>query len=202
MSEYSTENRFIFKRFFFLQKQKRIKGTAQENKIDFFGANSYTFNMNANREPLKNRLQTARRIKHLCEQYYRDLTLCFVMKDGKQIPLSDLSLKEYFDFVRQIPYRRDPRPIEIVARPYYIIKHRSLGMDCKKKGTLICSFLRIKNYKYRAIGSSSRPDGQIHHIYFELYDPKMKQWKTVDATYPDYKLFEIKTEETNREVLK
>lgn len=158
--------------------------------------------MQANREPLKNRLQTARRIKHLCEQFYLDLNLCFIVKGNRQIPLSKLTLPEYFDFVKNIKYRRDPKPIEIVARPYYLIKHRALGLDCKKKGTLICAYLRIKNYKYRAIGSSTRPDGAIHHIYFELFDPDAKEWKTVDATYKQYNLFEPHENETNREILK
>jgi len=154
-----------------------------------------------NSEPLKNRLQTARRIKHLCEQFYLDLNLIFVVKNNKQIPLSKLTLAEYFDFVKNIPYRKDPSPREIVARPYYIIKHRALGADCKKKGVLICSFLRLKNYKYRAIGSSTRPDAVISHIYFELFDPTAKEWKPVDATYKHYHLFE-KKQETAREVLK
>jgi len=158
--------------------------------------------MQAHREPLKNRLQTARRIKHLCEQFYLDLNLCFIVKDNKQVPLSKLTLKEFFDFVKNIPYRRDPKPIEIVARPYYLIKHRALGLDCKKKGVLICSFLRIKNFKYRAIGSSSRPDFEIHHIYFELYDPNKKTWRPVDATYKNNVLFKYNEKETHREVLK
>ena len=155
-----------------------------------------------NQEPLKNRLQTARRIKHLCEQFYADLNLAFVVKDNKQIPLSKLSLPDFFDFVKKIPYRKDPSPHEIVARPYYIIKHRALGADCKKKGTLICAYLRMKNYKYRAIGSSTRPDAQICHIYFEMFDPTEKKWKPVDATYKQYKLFQPKTDETAKEVLK
>lgn len=155
-----------------------------------------------NQEPLRNRLQTARRIKHLCEQFYLDLNLCFVIKDNKQIPLSKLSLPEYFDFVKNIPYRRDPSPREIVARPYYIIKHRALGADCKKKSVLICSFLRFKNFKYRAIGSSTRPDQTICHIYFQLFDPKEKKWKNVDATYSHFKLFAEKPEETAKELLK
>jgi hypothetical protein len=158
--------------------------------------------MQENREPLKDRIQTARRIKHLCEEFYLDLNLCFIVKGNKQTPLSKLTLPEFFDFVKNIPYRRDPKPIEIVARPYYIIKHRALGMDCKKKNSLICSFLRMKNYKYRAIGSSSRPDFAIHHIYMELYDQKRGQWRPVDATYPGNKLFERPKSETAREVLK
>jgi hypothetical protein len=158
--------------------------------------------MQENREILRNHLQTARRIKHLVEQYYLDLNLCFVVKDRKQIPLNKLTLPEYFDFVRNIPYRRDPENSEIVARPYYLIKHRALGLDCKKKGTLIAAYLRIKNFKYRAIGSSSRPDGKVHHIYFQLWEPKEKRWKCCDATYSNYILFKDKTDETFQEVLK
>jgi len=158
--------------------------------------------MIANREPLKNRAQTARKIKHLCEMFYLDLNLCFIIRDHRQVPLSKLTLNEYFSFVKNIPYRKDPQPIEIVARPYYLIKHRQLGLDCKKKGVLICAYLRMKNFKYRAIGASTRPDGKVHHIYFELYDPEEKQWKPVDATYKDYRLFQPKPEETFREVLK
>lgn len=155
-----------------------------------------------NREPLKNRHQTARRIKHLVEQYYLDLNLAFIVKNHKQTPLSKLTLEEYFSFVKNIPYRRDPKPIEITARPYYLIKHRKLGLDCKKKGTLICSYLRIKNFKYRAIGSSTRPDGTVHHIYFELYDPAARSWRPVDATYPENVLYRKNPNETFREVLK
>lgn len=158
--------------------------------------------MNHNREPLKDRHQTARRIKHLVEQFYLDLNLAFIVKDQRQIPLSKLSLKDFFSFVKNIPYRRDPKPIEITARPYYIIKHRALGMDCKKKGTLICSYLRMKNYKYRAIGSSTRPDKAVHHIYFELYDPAARSWQPVDATYPENVLFKENPNETFREVLR
>ncbi len=155
-----------------------------------------------NREPLKNKAQTARRIKHLIEQFYTDLKLCFVQDGNRLIPLSDITLKQYFNFVKNIPYRRDPKPFEIVARPYYILKHRALGHDCKKKAVLVGAYLRMKNYKYRAIGASSRPDKKVHHIYLELFDKKSGQWLPVDATYNHYKLFEPKTQETFREVLK
>jgi hypothetical protein len=155
-----------------------------------------------NQEPLRDRHQTARRIKHLVEQYYGDLNLAFVVRNNRQIPLSKLSLPDFFSFVKNIPYRRDPKPIEITARPYYIIKHRKLGMDCKKKGTVICAYLRMKNYKYRAIGASTRPDQAVHHIYFELYDPDARRWRPVDATYPENVLYRENPNETFREVLK
>jgi len=148
--------------------------------------------MIANREPLTDKLQTARRIKHLIETFYLDLQLCFISRHGKQTSLDKLTLPEFFTFVKNIPYRRDPRPVEVVARPYYIIKHRALGMDCKKKSVLCGSFLRIKNYKYRAIGSSQRPDKRVHHIFFQLFDPEKKDWRNVDATYPHNVLFDQK----------
>lgn len=155
-----------------------------------------------NREPLKDRIQTARRIKHLVEQFYTDLDLCFVQRGNRLVPLSKITLQEFFDFVKNIPYRKDPKPIEIVARPYYIVKHRKLGMDCKKKAVAIGAFLRMKNFKYRAIGSSNRPDQKVHHIYLQLFDPDEMEWKNVDATYSHYKLFEQKKNETFKEVLK
>lgn len=144
------------------------------------------------REPLKDKLQTARRIKHLVETFYLDLDKVTIIKNGKKTRLSWLSLSDFFDFVKNIPYRKDPSPIEIVARPYYILKYSHLGMDCKKKGTLIAAFLRYKNYKYRAIGSSQRPDKRIHHIFFQFYDPMKNIWTNADATYNTGKIGEVK----------
>lgn len=155
-----------------------------------------------NREPLRDRQQTARRIKHLIETFYIDLNNVFLARNHKLTPLSKLSLQDYFNLVKSIPYRRDPRPYEITARPYYIFKHYKLGMDCKKKAVAMGAFLRMKNYKYRAIGSSSREDKKIHHIYFQYYDTKSGQWKNADATYSHYKLDAPKTQETYKEVLK
>lgn len=163
---------------------------------------NYNTYMEYNREPLRNRHQTARRIKHLIEQYYTDIHNVF-FKDGYRTrPVTELTLKEYFNLIKNIPYRRDPKPFEIVARPYYLFKHRNLGLDCKKKAVLIGAYIRIKNFKYRAIGSSAREDKKVHHIYLQIFDQKTKTWRNVDATYPDYVLFEDKPTETFREVLK
>lgn len=155
-----------------------------------------------NREPLKNRLQTARRIKHLIETFYTDLNNIFFQKGKKLLPLSKLTLQEYFNLVKNIPYRKDPRPYEVTARPYYIFKHYKLGMDCKKKAVAMGAYLRMKNFKYRAIGSSSRPDHRVHHIYFQYFDTTDHTWKNADATYNYYFLNQIKRNETFREVLK
>lgn len=133
--------------------------------------------------------------------YYLDLQKISVKtKDGEK-KLSDFSLQEFFDFIKNIPYRRDPDGVEVVTRPYYALKYAHLGIDCKKKGTAIAAYLRLKNYKYRAIGMSQRPDRKIHHIFFQYWHPTAHEWRNADATYKKYFLDEQKTA-TKWEVLK
>ena len=154
--------------------------------------------MNQLTEPLFDKAQTAQRIKAIVDEYAGDLEKCLIVRNGRNVPLSALPLKEFFDFVREIPYRRDKKPIEIVSRPYYIVKHLSLGYDCKKKAVLMASYCKLNSIPFRFIGSSQRKDGKIHHIFVQgLFNG---QWLNLDATYPDYKLFESK-EITNAEVL-
>jgi Transglutaminase-like superfamily len=144
-------------------------------------------------EPLTDKDQTAKRIKLLVEQFHGDLDRVFVpLKDGGVQKMSDMTLQKFYDFVRLIPYRRDPSrpPREVVARPYHIIKHRSLGMDCKKKAILLGSFLRCQGVPVRYIGSSQRKDHKVHHIFCQAFLNGL--WKNVDATYRDYRLFQPK----------
>jgi hypothetical protein len=142
-------------------------------------------------EDLFDKKQTAATIKKLVATYYKDLEDISINVSGKSIPVLSLSLFEFFDFVRKIPYRRDPSPLEIVSRPYYILKHLKIGMDCKKKAILISAYLKNKGVQYRYIASSKRPDKKIHHIFVQgLID---NEWKNLDATYSNYKPFESKT---------
>jgi hypothetical protein len=107
-------------------------------------------------------------------------------------PVLDFTLQEYFNCVKNIPFRRDPKPIEIVARPYLIFKHKKLGMDCKKKSVLIGSYCAYHNIPFRLVISSKRADKKCHHIFVQVRNPTEGQWKNVDATYPENNLFEPK----------
>lgn len=150
--------------------------------------------MNELREPLFDRINTAKKIKDIIFHYADDLKNIYV----DNVPLSDFTLEKFFDYVKNIKYRRDTKPIEVISRPYYIIKHKNLGMDCKKKTILLSCFFSLNNIPYRLIGSSRRIDKKVHHIF-----PQIKiygQWKNADATYSDYDLFEPK-EVTYSEVL-
>lgn len=142
--------------------------------------------------------QTAITMKYLIRKFFRDLNRVKVMKNGRKVPITSLSMFEFFEVVKNIPYRRDTKPIEVISRPKHILKLRRLGMDCKKKALLIGSFLHGKSIPYRLVASSRKKNGRIHHVF-----PQAKvgnQWMNVDATYPHYQMFEPKTV-TNMEVL-
>ena len=147
--------------------------------------------MIVDREPLRDKEQTATKIKSLVNNFYGDLEHVLVERSGSRVPVTQLPLSDYFDLVKNIPYRRDPPPVEVVARPHHIFKYAKLGMDCKKKATAIAAYLKARGIPFRFIGSSNRPDKKIHHIF-----PQAKidsEYVNVDATYPDYKLFQPKT---------
>ena len=142
------------------------------------------------RESLFDKGQTARRIKQLVSKYASDLDNIYLDEDGDKKPVSSLSIIDFFDVVRLIPYRKDMKPIEVIARPYYIFKHRNLGMDCKKKSLLMSSYFSLKKIPCRFIGSSKRPDKRIHHIFVQAKihadgSPSSK-FENYDATYKNY----------------
>jgi hypothetical protein len=148
--------------------------------------------------PLTDKRQTAAEIKRLVNEYNGDLKQIDIMQGGRQRCLADLSLNEFYDFVRKLPYKRDTKPIEVVGRPMYIIGKLKGFADCKKKAVLMGSFLKLQNIPFRFVGASARPDGAIHHIYPEA---KLNgNWTHVDATYARYRIGKPK-HETAREIL-
>jgi hypothetical protein len=163
--------------------------------------------MIAIQKPLTSKDTTASEIAELIEGFYSDLDNVYTDgTGGKRVKVSTLTLPQIFDLVRNIPYRRDPNnpPVEVIARPYYLFKYAKLGLDCKKKAILMGSWVRSQQDRgaaipFRLIGSSERKDKKVHHIFPEIFINK--EWKSIDATYPHYKLFEKKTSLTKKEVL-
>ena len=147
---------------------------------------------------LSSKDQTGKGMHYLINRYCHDLDKVYVKKEGKITPVGDLTLREYFNIVRNIPYRKDQKPIEVVSRPRHIFKHRNLGMDCKKKAVLIGAYFRKNNIPFRLAASSKKINKRIHHVFPQAY--LNGDWYNVDATYPHYKLFAPK-QVTNFEVL-
>jgi hypothetical protein len=145
-----------------------------------------------NKEPLRDKYQTANRIKSLVRDYANDLKAVSVVNGKGQKRLCDLSLADFFNYVKNIPYRKDPSPLEIISRPYHILQHQNLGMDCKKKSILMGAYCKLNGIPFRFIASSKRKDKKVHHIFPQIYDESAGQWRNIDATYPEYRPFEKK----------
>jgi hypothetical protein len=155
----------------------------------------YYLDMKITRIPLFDKSQTADEIQRLINDYYDDLYFINTT-GGKRV--SDLSLENYFNLVKNIPYRRDRSPKEVVLRPAYVFMLAKQGMDCKKKSIVCGAFCKLNGIDYRAVGSSRRPDKKIHHIFIETkIDGK---FLPMDATYSHNKLYEPKKGITNKEV--
>lgn len=149
-------------------------------------------------EPLRNRRQTSNEIKRLVKVYADDLHSIYTKKGFSTVPVSSLPFEDFFDFVKNLPYKRDQVPVESVGRPLWIMERVKQGMDCKKKSVLIASWLKLHHIPYRFVGSSRRSDRQIHHIF-----PQARfgsEWVNVDATYSNYRIGQQKTV-TAREIL-
>jgi hypothetical protein len=143
-----------------------------------------------NSQRLFNKIETTKKMHYFIAKYYKDLRNFHIVRNGKRVPLLSLTVKQFFDFVRKIPYRQDKKPIEVVARPKHILNSRRIGMDCKKKSVLIASYLKNRKIPYRLIGSSIKSTRRIHHIFPQACFSG--DWKNLDATYNHNKIFEPK----------
>lgn len=156
--------------------------------------------METERQLLENKDQTSKEMYHIIDTYYKDLLYVnTISRQAEPLPIVYLDLDQYFDVVKNIPYRKDLKPVEIIARPYYLFKYKSHGLDCKKKSILIASFLKYWKIPYRLMGTSIREDGKIHHVFPQAFI--QNEWKNFDATYSEYKPGQTK-KVTNFEILK
>lgn len=104
--------------------------------------------------------------------------------DLKRFPkIMNMNLPQYFDYVKNIPYKRDVPEREVVSRPLYLLTVFP-ALDCKKKSILMACFIALKYGRnaVRFVLSSNRPDKQIGHVFTQFYNGKT--WINADATYP------------------
>lgn len=134
---------------------------------------------------LKTPKQTGAEMERLTQQFNGDIR--YFRRRGT--PLNELPLPEYFKVVSEIPYQRDASGIEIVTRPYLILKN-PVAADCKKKAILISSYLKNNNIPYRFKAVSSRRSRELHHVLVEANING--QWVEIDATYPRNQLYQKK----------
>lgn len=145
--------------------------------------------MRIEQEALTDYTQTGKKMYSVVEKYHTDLRDCVLYIGSIPVSLSELSIEQFFDIVKNIPYEQDEEPIEVIARPNIIIDQ---GVkDCKKASILIASHLSCNRVPYRFIACSEKPDREVHHVFTQGYI--MHNWKNLDATYKKYYPFEPKT---------
>lgn len=100
--------------------------------------------------------------------------------------LESKSIKELFDFVKNLEYKKDPDGIEFISRPEFSIFRNDLPRDCDDKTLIIACYCELKNipYKIAVSGKNNSP----HHIFPLIYIEK--NWIPFDATYSTNKLGE------------
>jgi len=124
--------------------------------------------------PLKSKYRTVREIRKAVDTFYTDLNA---------FPeILKMDIPTFYNFVKMFPYTRDMRETEVVSRPKYLLTIFPT-LDCKKKSILFGSFMRLKYGpgSYRFVLSSNRPDGNIGHIFTQIF--VNGQWTNADATY-------------------
>jgi len=146
-------------------------------------------NLNVKIEPLLDRAQTGKSIYRLAGNFWTDLG-----------GMADTTLLDFHSFVKNIPYVEDAYGLEVTARPLWLLSQDIFpGSDCKKKAVLMGAWAEAHGIPWRLIAVSETPDKLIHHVF-----PQFKingEWSNVDATYPDYQLFESKPYVTEAEEL-
>lgn len=140
--------------------------------------------------PLRDRIQTGREISWHARNFWSDLD-----ETGDL----DKTLEQFYDKVRSIPYVEDSKN-EVVARPLFLLdKEIFPALDCKKKAVLMSSWLEAHGEPWRLVTNSELPSKEIHHIFPQTFIEG--DWRNVDATYPDFELFQAKPESTAAEEL-
>ena len=134
------------------------------------------------REPLISKEQTGRKMRALVGRFARDLDSVYVRVGRRRCPFSALTAAQVHKVVREIPYRRDTAPVEVVARPARLLNGEFYsGLDCKKKAQLLAAWAIRNHLPYRFVASSRRPDRRFHHVFPQIRFGR--EWVNMDATY-------------------
>lgn len=98
--------------------------------------------------------QTAKEMVRLCTVYAGDL--------GN---LARLPLPRYFDLVRKLPYKADPKNAETLSRPKFLLEKDYSFRDCDDKAILMGAWLFLNKIPFGFYASSVKPNRQLHHVW-------------------------------------
>ena len=137
-----------------------------------FQAKKHTFKLtNMLRQmKLKNVRYTGRLMKRLSLRYRNDVA-----------PFLHLSLAQFYNYVKKIPYTPDPKGNEYLQRPYHTLARNGGGGDCDDKSILLGAYLANYRIPFRFVAVGKSKTRPFHHVITEAYINK--QWVHLDPTY-------------------
>ena len=98
-----------------------------------------------------------------------------------------MRLGEFFDYVKAMPYRQDPKGVEVLSRPKHTMNFApSIGRDCKKQSVIMASWARENGVPYRFVIVSTRATRAPHHVFISMFING--KWIDTDATYKHYRI--------------
>jgi len=118
-------------------------------------------------------------------------------------PYLAMDLFRFYNYIRALPYLRDPKGVETISRPAYVLSGDWQGpdgfapccRDCDDKTLAMISFCFAKNIPVRIVVAGQFP-GVAHHIYPEVN--LSGKWIPADPTYPDRNSFAKKLYDEER----
>lgn len=97
-------------------------------------------------------------------------------------------IEKFYDYVRQLPYRKDPVGNETTSRPAFLMQEDWPWRDCDDKAVLIGSWCYLNRIPFRFVASSTLDTQRLHHVFTVA---RIGQKNVVlDATYPHNKFGE------------
>lgn len=124
---------------------------------------------------------TGREMARLVKLYYTDL-----VGSGYEA----LEPRQFFDIVKNIPYREDSDIFnysegvkEILLRPSFLLNRQMTpALDCKKKAMLMAAHAQLRGYPWRFVAVREIPNDKFHHVFTQIFTGG--NWVNVDATFP------------------
>ena len=118
--------------------------------------------------------QTGRQMRWIVKHFYMDMA-----------PYATLTHQEIFDKVKKLPFRPDPKNIELLKRPKFTMEQFGPGGDCDDKSICIASWAKLNNipWDFIAVGRRKGDSWKIPltHVFVRLY--YLNNALNVDATY-------------------
>jgi len=139
----------------------------------------YTFGKMQTNVQLKSIRQTGLEMGRLATTYKADVA-----------PWASLSIGEFCEKIRAIPYRPDPPDREHVSRPYLTIHGYTDHFDCDDRAICVGAWAACRDWPFRFVAGGRPWAPMAHHVWCEVLPPGESEegWLYADCTYPHHRV--------------